>query len=107
MSLEVKAYKLTNGLEIIGKEASVTDTMYKIEDAFFLHANHSEEDGSINVEYVPMTILGKPTGKTHMGFDVNLPATSVIFSYELNPGIVQRYQQYVSPIDLSQATTTR
>lgn len=106
MNFDVKAYKLSNGLDIIGKETKVTDEGYVIEDAFFLHAQH-QENGTINVEYTPMTILGKPTGKNHMGFDITLPKVSVIFSYELNPGIVERYLQYVSPIDLSQAPSIK
>lgn len=107
MSNNVKAYKLANGLDIIGKEVSSNSDGYEIEDAFFLQSSMSPEDGSINVEYTPMTVLGKPTGKNHMGFDISLPRISVIFSFELNPSIVERYLHYVSPIDLSQAPLTR
>lgn len=105
-SQTVMGFKLTNGLDLIAKLESDDDKGYKLVDAFFLQTVQ-QQDGSINVEYAPITVLAKPSGKNHMGFDFTLPRTSVLFSFELNPGIVERYIQYVSPIDLSLAPSVR
>ncbi len=103
MSNEIKGFKLSNFADVIGKEVKVTDTHYHIEDAFFLRSS-PQEDGSLIINYVPLTMLGSPEGnKNHMGFDVELPKNSVLFSFKLNEGIIQRYLSYVSPLDLSMA----
>lgn len=104
--LPVLGFKLNNGLELIGKLAGETDKSYRIEDAFFLQTVKLQ-DGSFNIEYVPLTILGKPTGKTHLAFDIDLPLSSVLFPYEINPGIADRYAQLLSPIDLSMAPSVK
>lgn len=101
-SQNVFGFKLTNGLDLIAKLAGGDETGFHLEDAFFLQTVQ-QKDGSINVEYAPITVLAKPSGKNHMGFDFTLPRISVLFKFELNPGIVERYIQYVSPIDLSMA----
>lgn len=105
-SQNVMGFKLTNGLDLIGKLESDDEKGFGLVDAFFLQTVQ-QQDGSINVEYAPITVLAKPSGKTHMGFDFTLPRISVLFKFELNPGIVERYIQYVSPIDLSLAPSVR
>ena len=105
-NLNIKGYKLTNNLDLIAKEIEVTDSVYKLEDAFFLRSQQ-QQDGTLNIEYIPLTVLGTPQGKTHMGFDVELPKLGVLFSFDLNPGIVERYLSYVSPIDLSMAPSVK
>lgn len=100
--LEVKGFKLTNGLEVVAKLGSEDEKTINMIDAFFLQTVQTK-DGSINVDYAPLTILGKPSGKTHMGFDVPMPRHSILFTFDLNPGIVEQYNQYTSPIDLSMA----
>ena len=105
-SLNVVGLKLTNGLELIAKQTGEDDKTYHLEDAFFLQTVQ-QQDGSINVEYAPLTILGAPSGKSHVGFDVKLPLHSVLFAFELNPGIVERYLKYTSPIDLSMAPSVK
>ena len=106
MSSKIIGVKLTNGLELIAKKVGETDVGLVLEDAFFLQTVQ-QQDGSINVEYVPVTQLGKPSGKKHPGFDFTLPGTSVLFQFDLNEGIVERYLQYTSPLDLSLAPSVR
>ena len=89
-------FKLTNGLDLIAKIGGEDDKTIHLEDAFFLQVQ-TQQNGDLNVEYVPLTVLGRPTGKSHMGFDVNLPVNSVLFQFELNPGIVDKYLSYVEP----------
>jgi len=105
-NLNVQGFKLTNGLELIAKLTGEDDTTLHLEDAFFLQTIQ-QQDGTINVEYTPLTILGAPTGKSHMGFDVSLPRPSILFPFNLNPGIVERYLKVVSPIDLSLAPSLK
>lgn len=102
MSSNVQVFKLTNGLDLIAKLGDESEKGFTLTDAFFLQTVQ-QKDGSINVEYAPITMLGKPTGKSHLGFDFTLPRLSVLFQFELNPGIVSQYMQYTSPIDLSMA----
>lgn len=99
-------FKLTNGLDLIAKVVGEDEAGFQLEDAFFLQTV-KQQDGSINIEYVPITLLGKPTGKTHMGFDLKLPRLSVLFTFELNENIVDRFAQLTSPIDLSMAPSAR
>lgn len=106
MNTKVKGFKLTNGLDLIAKLEGETEKGFILEDAFFLQTVQ-QQDGSLNVEYTPITMLGKPAGKNHLGFDLTLPILSVLFQFDLNPGIVERYLQYTSPIDLSLAPSTR
>ncbi len=106
MTNSVKGYKLTNNLDLIAKEIDVTADSYKLGDAFFLRPVQ-HEDGTLNIEFIPLTLLGSQDGKMHMGFDVDMPRLSVLFSYDLNPSIVERYMGYVSPIDLSMAPSAR
>lgn len=98
--------KLTNGLEIVAKLDTETDTVLNLVDAFFLQTKQSS-DGSFNVDYVPLTILGAPTNKNHPGFDVALPRTTVLFTYQLNPALIEQYLTYTSVLDLSQAPSIK
>lgn len=99
---QIKGFKLSNGLEVVAKlDKEDEKTVYML-DAFFLQTVQNKE-GGINVDYAPLTILGKPSGKTHMGFDVPMPRHSILFMFDLNPGIVEQYKQYTSPLDLSMA----
>lgn len=103
---EVFGFKLTNGMDLIGKTVAETPEGYTLEDSFFLQTV-PKEDGTLDVQYVPVTILAKPSGKKHMGFNFTLPRISVLFKYELNPGIVDGYTKYTSVIDLSFAPSAR
>lgn len=105
-SLNVVGLKLTNGLELVAKVVGEDEKDFHLEDAFFLQTVQ-QQDGSINVEYAPLTILGEPTGKSHVGFDLKLPKHSVLFPFNLNVGIVERYLKYTSPIDLSMAPSVK
>jgi hypothetical protein len=105
-SQNVMGFKLTNGLDLIAKLEESDENGFDLVDAFFLQTVR-QQNGDINVEYSPITVLAKPSGKSHMGFDFTLPRNSVLFKYELNPGIVDSYMQYVSPIDLSMAPSVR
>ena len=97
----IQGLKLTNGLDLIGDvQGETEDGRLVIKEAFFLQTVQSAPQGDINVEYLPLTLLGKPTGKNHQAFDVDLPKISILFQFELHPGIVDRYMQLVSPIIL-------
>lgn len=103
---EVFGFKLTNGMDLIGKLTADTADGYTLEDSFFLQTV-PKQDGSLDIQYVPVTVLAKPSGKSHMGFNFTLPRISVLFKYELNPGIVEGYTKYTSVIDLSFAPSAR
>lgn len=105
-SQNVTGFKLTNGLDLIAKLEGEDEKGYHLVDAFFLQTA-AQPDGSVNIEYAPVTVLAKPSGKSHMGFDFTLPSISVLFKFELNPGIVERYIQYTSVLDLSMAPSVR
>ena len=102
----VTGFKLTNGAELVAKVVSEDDTGLVLEDAYFLHPVQ-KPDGLFDVQFAPVTLLGKPQNKNHMGFDFKIPRISVLFSYELNPGIVDMYLKAVSPIDLSFAPSLK
>ncbi|QDJ96532.1 hypothetical protein Xoosp13_346 [Xanthomonas phage Xoo-sp13] len=102
----IRGIKLTNGMEMIARLDAVNDQTYSLKDTFFLQTT-SKQDGTFNVEYLPLTMLGMPTNKNHPGFDIELPRLSVLFLFDLNPGIVGQYEQYTSLIDLSHAPSTK
>lgn len=106
MTSQVTGFKLTNGGELICKIAGGNDTHHFVEDAYFLHPIQ-KNDGTFDVQFMPVTMLGKPQNKGHLGFDFELPKVSVLFPYELNPGIIDTYLKAISPIDLSMAPSVR
>ena len=106
MTTNVRGFKLTSGSEVIGKLIEEKETGYVLEDAFFLQTV-PKQDGTIDVQYVPLTILAKPTGKNHMGFDFELPRSLVVWNYEPVDGIVAQYSNYTSVLDLSAAPSVR
>lgn len=95
----VVAYKLTNGVEIIGTVVSEDDKTINLADAFFLQA-YQGEGGSIKLDYAPLTTLGRPANKTHHGFDVAMPRASVLFPFEPHPGITDQYLKIVDDVGL-------
>ncbi len=105
-ALNVIGFKLTNGLDLVAKLVSEDDKSFSLEDAYFLQP-HQQQNGSFDVQFLPMTVLGKPQNKGHLGFDLTMPRVSVLFQYELNPGIVDMYLKSVSPIDLSLAPSVK
>lgn len=106
MTSHVTGFKLTNGAELVAKVVSESDTTLSLEDAYFLHPVQ-KQDGTFDVQFAPVTMLGKPSNKNHMGFDFEIPRISVLFKYDLNPGIVETYLKAISPIDLSFAPSLK
>lgn len=100
MNDNIKGIKLINGYEMIAKIVSESDKSFVLEDAIFWDIVRVGEE-KYDIQFVPLSNgLKIAHGKTHPAIDLELPKSTVLFSYEARDEIVDRYKQLVCPIML-------
>lgn len=96
----IKGIKLMNGAEIIAKVVSVSSDTYELHDAVFWDLVEVSKQ-QYDVKFFPLTTgANLSLSETHFAMDVSIQKNSVFFEYALNPNILAKYKQFISPIVL-------